>query len=150
VVTQGSIVENKRLSEVLSVIRDQQLSKTSTRKSVGPGRQDQASGIFGVRKAAYDDQLRGGSSSPSTDQVPAVRVKRVISQVLTFQHDKVRYTLVGTVDRTKLIGRTIEVETCVDGSVVAWLDGQQLLMRAERVPNLQMERLPPPRRARAA
>ena len=150
VVTQGSIVENKRLSEVLSVIRDQQLNQTSTRKSVGPGRQDQASGIFGARKAAHDEQLRGVPCMPSLDQGPPARAKRVISQVLTFQHDKVRYTLVGTVDRTKLIGRTIEVETCVDGSVVAWLDGQQLLVRAERVPNLQMERLPPPRRARTA
>ena len=90
VVTQGSIVENKRLSEVLSVIRDQQLNQKSARKSIGPGRQDQAIGIFGARKAAHDDQLRG---VPSPGQVPPVRVKRVISQVLTLQHDKVRYTL---------------------------------------------------------
>lgn len=153
-VTQGSIVENKRLSEVLSLIRDKQLDNPKERKSRGPRRQDQGHGIFARREERRADHLSFTgltNGRPTGHRFLGSRVTRVISQALTFQHASVRYTILRQTERAELIGKTIEVAVDECGEVSAYLDGQKLMLRAERVHHkLEIQPLPSPRRARAA
>ena len=132
-VTQASIVENKRLGEVLARVKEQQQARLDAAQSAPKrrGRKDQASGPFKERERSYAEVLREAAARPIARAGP-LRFLRRVSKALSVQHKRVRYTIVGYPDPNALVGRDVDVIE-ENGVVTLEFEGQQLKFQERRL-----------------
>ena len=136
VVTQGAIVENKRLDAVLAHVRERQNERDRRPdRSDAPSRRDQAAGPFKSREKAWQlPMLRVAPVLPDgRDRSECNIASRIVSKALTVQHRYVRYQILNEEKRSSITGQTIVLCEHPDGEIELIWDKTLLSFGATRI-----------------
>ena len=120
VVTQGAIVENKRLDAVLAHVRERQKERDSGQtRSDAPRRRDQVAGPFKARERMENKaKLHVPPVLPDgRDRSKCNVAFRTISKAMTIQHRYIRYQILGAELRERLVGETVVLCEYQDGEI---------------------------------